>query len=337
MSAIAATANPASTTPPLWRDHRLDLGDFTLEHGLTLPQAKLCCRLYGDYGPRYLILGGISADRRLGAETEARGWWPQQVGHGRPLDPRFAQLISIDYLASGDSSRPQQTGEWALSTIDQARAIIIALDQLGIERLDGVIGASYGGMVALALARHFPQRVCRALILCAAHRSSPTTAAYRSLQRQIVRFAERYGDAAEGLRLARGLAMLGFRSRREIDQRFDVPGQLINQQLQLPVDAYLNARGADFARRTDSASFHCLSQSCDQHAIEPEQIPAPLWLAACRDDQIIPHADVAELAARAPLLQSFVTLESPYGHDCFLKETHAIGRVIQHFIAGGAV
>ncbi len=48
--------------------------------------------------------------------------------------------------------------------------LLALMDLLGIERLQASLGASYGGMVTLALAQAHPARVRHALVLSAAHR-----------------------------------------------------------------------------------------------------------------------------------------------------------------------
>ena len=101
-----------------------------------------------------LVLGGISAGRHLGpASFDATpGWWPGLVGRGAALDPARQPLIGFDYLGGTDDTgrclRP-------VTTHDQARAIAAVLDHLGIAQAS-FVGASYGGMVALAFAELFP-------------------------------------------------------------------------------------------------------------------------------------------------------------------------------------
>lgn len=324
-----ATTAPATS---IYRDHRVELGDFRLSNGRQLADVQLSLRWYGQgVGPVFVVLGGISAHRILCDDTSQRGWWSNLVGPGRALDTRYCQVIGVDFLASGESSKPRQLDDWALSPADQAQAIVNALRQLEVPRLAGVIGASYGGMVALHWAQRFPSTLQRLLVICAAHRSSVQTSAYRALQRQIVRFGAAQGDPAGGLQLARSLAMLGFRSAQEFEQRFSATGEFHGQRYVLPVEDYLGARGADYIKHHTAASFVCLSQSCDLHRLNPASVASELWLAAAPNDQIVPYQDVLELAENAPQVRFFQRLDSIYGHDCFLKEHEPLSRLLTQF------
>ena len=105
--------------------------------------------------PVIAVLGGISSSRHVTA-TAANprpGWWNSFVGAGKPIDTLQFKVVSMDYLG-GD-------GDDALSRHHQARALLDALDDAGIGQLHAVVGASYGGMVALSLAELYPSRVER--------------------------------------------------------------------------------------------------------------------------------------------------------------------------------
>ena len=70
------------------------------------------------------------------------------------LDPRHQRLISIDWLGGSDaSSGPRNDEEFVpVDSLDQAHAILLLLNHLGLAQVDAVIGSSYGGCVAQHLA-----------------------------------------------------------------------------------------------------------------------------------------------------------------------------------------
>ena len=148
---------------------------------------------YASYGPEdtpaVFVLGGISAHRFVcGKPDGTEGWWPGVVGPGVALDPERYRIVSIDWLGGvGDSGGPSplESGLPVVTTEDQAHAVAAVLDHLEIEKLHGFVGASYGGMVGLALGVLYPERVERLLVLCAAHRSHPMAVGLRVLQRRI--------------------------------------------------------------------------------------------------------------------------------------------------------
>ncbi len=349
-----ALPRAVNTPPPLasWHcsSYRIPLGGkhnaFQLEHGFSLREAQLAINDYQPSQPKqalsdaptYVVLGGISAHRWLfddpgySISQKKPGWWSNIAGPNKALDPTEIRLISLDFLGSGDSSKPATVDQLIVTPNDQAHALAHVLGALGIDCLDGIIGSSYGGHVALSFARLYPQRLNKALVLCAAHQTAVLTSAYRSIQRRIVREAHHNGVTESGLLIARQLAMLGFRSAAELQQRFHGQPEINQQQLQLPVEKYLHNRGHQWAKANCAAEFICLSQSCDLVQVEPGEISVPLYLAAAENDCIVPFSDVQTLAEQAPNTRRLQIIETLTGHDAFLTETEQVSCAIKHFI-----
>ena len=108
---------------------------------------------------------------------------------GGALDPARRLLIGMDFLGGAcedDVLRP-------VTTHDQARALAAVLDHLGIAATS-LVGASYGGMVALAFAELFPGRISKLVILGAAHRTHPMATAVRTVQRAAATLGAETGD-----------------------------------------------------------------------------------------------------------------------------------------------
>ena len=289
--------------------------------------------LYEAHGalgmPATVVLGGISAGRHLApTPPDARpGWWRGLVGRGAALDPASRLLIGIDFLggtSEGGLLRP-------VTTHDQARAIAAVLDDLGVAAIS-IVGASYGGMVALAFAELFPERVARLVIVCAAHRTHPMATAVRSVQRSAVTLGA--DDEARGLALARALAMTTYRSAAEFEERFSPfalsAGEPGKTPARFPVEEYLEARGADFVRSFDTGRFLALSESIDLHSTRPGSLPDDALLVSFDTDVLVPPWLVDELAARqgrCPVRH--VTVPSLYGHDAFLKEVEQVSALVR--------
>jgi homoserine O-acetyltransferase len=286
-------------------------------------------RLEGaDGAPVVVALGGISAHRRIFAAGDRRdGWWPDLAGPGLPLDSGRFRLLGIDYLGGSGASTGPSPGQLdfpAIDARDQARLIASVADSLGLPALHAIAGASYGGMVALAFAELFPHRVGRLLVISGAHRTSPLSTAWRSVQREAVRFGVARGDGPGGLRLARALAMATYRTRDEFTQRFGNAPRLDGGRAIFPVEDYLFARGDDYATRYRPESFLCLSQSIDLQNVDPARVPVPAVLVAVVEDQLVTLEDMRELDAALGGAHRLIEIHSHFGHDAFLKERAAL-------------
>jgi homoserine O-acetyltransferase/O-succinyltransferase len=305
---------------------------FPLHHGGSIEPLRLGWRLAGRAGaPVVLALGGISAHRRVFDLQQARaGWWSELVGPGAALDADRVGVLGIDYVgASGESSGPLAGGTFAsISSYDQAEALRVLLDHLHIGALRAIVGASYGGMVALAFAERYPERVEQLLIISASERAQPMATAWRSVQRRIVRFALQLGRPAEGLALARALAMATYRSPQEFAERFAQPPRLEQGRFVFPVEEYLLSRGRDYAARYLPEAFLCLSESIDLHAVDARRIGVPTTAVAVLEDQLVPIADMRAMAARLPRAR-LCEISSRYGHDAFLRESSALRPIFE--------
>lgn len=346
MSAAPSFANTATfsrtanaTQDSLLRDGkvRFDM-PLKLACGRMLDNAVLAYRLVGDASkPVVAVMGGISAGRCFWSPQRPEGWWQYQFGPGRAGDTDRFCFLSFDFLGGeGGSSNPENWGGSAagfpqIDTEDQANALALLLEHLGIDRLHSIVGASYGGMVALQFAAHHSARIARALVLCGGHQPSPLATGWRHVQRQVLEFGISGGDPESGVRIARALAMCTYRSEREFQHRFPPAGPHQGSPA-----SYLDHCGAAFAERFNVYAYLCLSQSIDDHRVDPSLITTPLSLVGFTTDQIVPPQQLISLRGRLAGDSSLKLLDSPFGHDAFLKERGAVFSIIRkHLEAQG--
>jgi homoserine O-acetyltransferase len=306
-----------------------------LAFGDELPDARMAFRLAGpEDAPVVAVLGGISAHRVV-AGAGGEGWWPEVVGPGLGVDTRAYRVLGVDYLGGrGNSSTPQAGGKFPpLSSYDQADALCAVVRHLGSRPLHAIVGASYGGMVALCFAERYPQWVNHIVILSAAERSQVLSTAWRSVQRQIVREAIARGDGPAGLKLARALAMATYRSAVEFQLRFGGAPVRNAERFRFPVEDYLFARGDDYVQKYGAESFLALSESIDLHRVDATRVQTPATLIAVREDQLVPFADMQALSARLNGPRQLIEINSLFGHDAFLKEGAALTPIIKQALA----
>ncbi|HEY8538160.1 MAG TPA: homoserine O-succinyltransferase [Steroidobacteraceae bacterium] len=326
-----APENAVSAASPV-REGILPIpGTLQLHFGGKLENVRVAWRLVGKHGPIVAALGGISAGRYV-TGAEPKGWWSEIVGPGGALDTDRFQVLGFDYLGgSGETTgpRPGQSDFPSISAYDQALVLRLLLDHLKIDKLAAIIGASYGAMVALAFGQREPDRVEQLIAISGADRAHPMSTAWRSVQRAIVRYAISKGEGAEGLRLARALAMATYRSPQEFVVRFSGPPREVDGRFQFPVEGYLLSRGDAYASSYVPEAFICLSESIDLHQVDATQIRVPTTLVAVREDQLVPLADMQALAQRLAGPAKLVEVSSLYGHDAFLKEADALRSIFR--------
>jgi homoserine O-acetyltransferase len=283
--------------------------------------------------PVLLALGGISANHHVVSHAGDRspGWWERLGGPGRPFDLSNRRLLGIELGDGGraEDGRPARV----VTTVEQAAAIVALLDELGIERLEAVVGASYGGMVALALAESWPERVGRLVVISAAHETHPMATALRVAQRQIVELGLATGRVAECMAIARGVAMTTYRTAREFRERFELAPTQTEDGAEFEVERYLRRAGERFAARMRPERFLALSLSADLHRVTPEQIDVRATVIAAQGDTLVPPSQLRALARRLPRLDACVTLRTRFGHDAFLTEPTRLARLLSTALA----
>jgi len=294
--------------------------DFRLESGQRLTTTQVVGRLHGRCdGPLVVVAGGISSGRF------ATRWWPWAVRAGGPVDLDRAHVLAFDLLPGRDE--PGVT----ITTTDQGRLLALLLDRLEEPRIEAFIGASYGGGIGLAFAAAFPERIGELAVISAAHRTHPAATALRGVQRRLLAFARDCGHEAEGIALARELAMTTYRTADEFALRFaSTPPACAGAPY--PVCDYLIARGADYSGATSADRWISLSDSLDRHRVAPEAVRCPLTVIGFISDRLVPIEDSRELAARVPNLRRLIEASSIFGHDAFLKERELVGRVLHDLL-----
>jgi homoserine O-acetyltransferase len=284
--------------------------------------------------PVVLVLGGISSTCHVTSSESRRepGWWEDVVGRGRAIDTNAYRALGVEFLDGGRAidGRPRRV----VTTHDQADAIAALLERLEIRRLHALVGASYGGMVGLALAERYPELLERLIVTGAADVSHPLTTALRAIQRRIVSFGLETGRPRDTLVLARALATTTYRSAREFEERFGDELVVREDVNAFAVEDYLVHAGERFASVCTPERFLALSLSADLHRVRAEDIAVPTLLIAAEGDALVPEAHMDTLARRIGAHCKLVRMPAKTGHDAFLAEPSAIGPLLRAAICG---
>lgn len=286
-------------------------------------------RVGPDDAPVVIVQGGISADARVADDANGGGWWSGIVGPGRAIDTEAYHVISLDYLGG-----PRTTGERPrrrVTSWDQARLTDELLRRLRIDRVQAFVGASYGGMVGLTFAARARReagapKLGSLVVVSAPAEPHPWATAWRSLQRRVLRLGRSLGASDEAVAIARGIGLVTYRTPLEFEARFAVG---VSDDGRHAVESYLEARGQAFAERFDLDAYETLSAAIDLHRVDPSEVSVPTTVVGASSDELVRPSELRELARRLPCLRRFVRIDSPYGHDAFLKETARLSPIIE--------
>ena len=265
---VAAAAPSAPLPTGTGRLEHAWLGSFGLVDGGTLPELVVAYRHDGPppgAAPQVVVVHALT-----GSADAAGDWWSPLIGPGRALDTTHIGVLGANplggrYGTTGPTSIDPRTGRPygrdfpAITTRDQAAAQWALLDALGIDQVALVIGGSLGGMVALETALLRPASVDHVMAIAAPAATGALAVAWNHLQ---VRLIDRLG--AEGLALARQLAMTTYRSETDFDERF---GRDREPDGQPSIVSYLEHQGRKLVDRFDPATYRVLARAMDRHDV----------------------------------------------------------------------
>ncbi|HEX6738344.1 MAG TPA: homoserine O-acetyltransferase [Vicinamibacteria bacterium] len=351
---------------------------FVMRCGGVLPEVEIAYESWGALSPArdnvLLLVTGLSpgAHARSSAEDPSPGWWEDVVGPGQAIDTDRFHVVCVNSLGSchgstGPASPDPRSGQpyrlrFPVLTIeDIATAAREALRALGLPRVRAVVGPSLGGMTALAYALLFPDEVGALAVVSGACRALPFAIAIRSLQREAIRsdpawlggeYAAGEGPAV-GMRLARKLGLITYRSAAEWKERFGRERVAVRDRdagpfgVEFEVEAYLEMHARKFVGTFDANSYLYLSRSMDlfdvaEHGGTVEAGlarvgPKPALVIGVETDILFPLEQQEEIARgleKGGAKATFVPLPSIQGHDSFLVDLQRFGPAIGGFLAG---
>jgi len=316
-------------------ERTLATGPQLLDCGETLSAVEQRVTMYGE--PRRDGSNVVLVEHALTGSSRVADWWPGIVGEGALFDPRRWCIIGINALGSCYGSTGPDGGRFPRVTVrDIVRAERRALDLVGIERIELAIGGSLGGMRALQLALDAPQRIGGVLIVGAHDHHSAMGIALKSLQREAMQL-----DQQRGLRLARKIAMLTYKSDQLLSARH---GRLPDRRGKpcFDVEGYLEHQADRIEARMDPASYATLTYAMDSFDVrdagDPQTTPALVFVGITADWLFRP-TDVraaAQRFAERGFTARYLELHSDHGHDAFLAESDALRALLEPLVIASA-
>jgi homoserine O-acetyltransferase len=340
------------------------IGPLTLASGASLPHAVQRVAVYG--APAKADGSNVVfVPHALTGSARVFDWWEGIVGNGALFDPAHWCIIGINalggcYGSTGPTSEAPDGRRWGprfpvVTVGDIVTAQRRALDELGIARLGVVIGGSLGGFQALQWAYAYPDAVGHAIVVGAFDHLRAQGIAQNGAARDAIRLDPAFRDGwydeppVAGLRLARAIATLTYKSEALFEQRFgnrpDRSGAEPARRLddRFDVEGYLARQGDLFAARIDANSYRTLTRAMDLFDLRGRERPAGatrLTFVGIAGDQLYPPEYVWSTAARwaeAGWDAGYRHLPSDHGHDAFLAEAGNLAGILREGVARDSV
>lgn len=236
MSAPGAFRHPRSR--PGWIDaphRRLALGDLRLENGALIRDFDLSYVMHGtpDAARANVVLVTVS----LSGSHHRLDFL---IGPGRALDPARFCIVCVDPIGNGLTTSPSnsrhQSGmafpRFGLRNMVESQRRL--LDELAIDRVVAVVGASMGGMQALQWGVSHPDRLGAIVAMTPMAKTAPwavavVEAARRALTADPTWDGERFRSEPErGWRAwSAVMSVLASRTPEALAERFDGPSAVI--------------------------------------------------------------------------------------------------------------
>ena len=217
-------------------------------------------------------------------------------------------------------------------------------------------------MTALGFAMQFPGSTRGMLLISSATRSRPFAIALRSLQREMIRRDPAWRDGnyplgegpVVGMRLARKLGMITYRSAVEWAQRFGRERIATERKsgdpfaLDFEVESYLEAHAQKFTGQFDANCYLYLSRAMDLFDVAEHGGSLAAGLATVdaeramvlgvTTDYLFPveqQRHLAEGLKEIGVEVDYRELESIQGHDSFLVDMDRFRPTVQNFFSAG--
>jgi homoserine O-acetyltransferase len=232
LTAVMSAVGPATAYEPIVEKKTFTMDSYTTINGETIRDLKVGWEAYGSLNQArdnvivipHFFSGTSHAAGRY-SEDGARGYWDSIIGSGKPIDTDKYYVISVDSLVNlntgsehvvttGPASINPATGEpygmdFPIVQIgDFVRVQKRLLDNLGIDRLHAVMGASMGALQTYDWAARYPDMVGRVIPVIGSGFADPFLIGWLDIWAQPIRLDPNWngGNYYGGERPKAGLA-----------------------------------------------------------------------------------------------------------------------------------
>ena len=325
-------------------------GEFSLESGTTLPNLEITYHTFGTLTPTSKVIWVCHA---LTANSDVSDWWNGLFGEGDLFDQPenfivCANIIGSCYGSTGplSSHLPESHSYLKFPLItprDMANAHQLLKNELGIDKINLLIGSSLGGHQAQEFSLLLKDKLEKLVLIATNAKHSPFGIAFNESQRLTLLADETFGQeipegGQKGLKAARSIAMLSYRS---YDGYLKTQSEVSNEHIDgFKASSYQDYQGQKLVNRFNAYSYWYLSKAMDSHNIGRNrgsieqalnQISAKTLVIGITSDLLFPVSEQAFLAKHIPNAQLEI-IDSIFGHDGFLVETKTLENILINFL-----
>lgn len=304
------------------------------------------------------------------SETDLKpGWWDEMVGPGKMIDTNRYFVVCSNVLggcsgSTGPRSVNPETGnpynlDFPVITIrDMVRAQKYLMDHLKIKKFLSVIGGSMGGMQAMEWAINYPEFVDSVIPIATTSQLSSQSIAFNWVGREAIKYDPNWNNgnySADhipncGLATARMLAHITYLSEESMNRKFgrelqNASSYSFNFRRDFAVESYLEYQGRRFVERFDANSYLYITRAMDYFDLAADTngdlakafkpVKAAALVISFSSDWLFPTFEshkIVNALLKNRCNVSFCEIKSEYGHDAFLLEVDALGKMIRDFL-----
>jgi len=346
-----------------------------LESGRILEPYQIAYETYGklneDASNVVLICHALSGSHHAAGKypnDRKSGWWDGLIGADKAIDTNRYFVISTNVIGScfGSTSpmssnypsdKPYRLKFPVLTIKDMIKAQKQLLSNLGIYKLEAIIGGSMGGMQALQFAVDYPNFSKKIISLAATYATQPWTIGFNKVAIEAIRRDPRFEngnyakdafieDGLDGLAIGRVAGHISYLSPSSMDDKFgrnyvndDGLFELFGRY---EVERYMEYNVDNFSKLFDPMSYlyivkaintFNLSRGYDSLYDAILRIKAEVTLISFKSDYLFFPSEmehISKMMKRNHQISSYHEIDSDYGHDAFLVELDKFDGIIKN-------
>ncbi len=354
-----------------------DMG-IILDSGYELNDFRISFKSYGtlnnDKSNAILICHALTADQFVTNNnpiTGKEGWWSNMVGPGKPIDTNKFYVICSNVLGGcigstgpkeikSDTKSPYGIKFPTITIKDMVKVQKILIDEIKIDKLYAVIGASMGAMQVLQWIIDYPEKINNSIHIAGALKHSAQNIAFHEVGRQAIMSDPNWHNGnylikntkpERGLSVARMIAHITYLSEEALHRKFG--RKLQSRDLvsfgfdaDFQVESYLRYQGSSFVKRFDANSYLYMTRAMDYFDVS-ETFEKNMnfntenndhihhCVISFTSDWLFPtneNKEIVKILNRTNKKVSFTEIVTDKGHDSFLLEETDFYKTISGFL-----